>query len=62
MIAVLRERRDVVELLVAQGADINIKDDSGNTALTLAHAKGNQEIIHLLEENFDEVLQIFSLN
>src|SRR5262249_3716180 len=37
-----------VKELLAQGADVHVKDDSGRTALHLAVASGNTEIIESL--------------
>lgn len=39
-----------VRLLIKAGADVNAKDNDGNTALSLAQEAGNLEIIQLLKE------------
>jgi len=40
--------KEVVELLLAKGADVNAKADNGNTPLHLAIHKGNKDIVKLL--------------
>ena len=42
---------DVAELLIAKGADINVKDANGSTPLSLAISKKNEEIINLLKKH-----------
>jgi hypothetical protein len=40
--------RDIVALLIEHGADVNLRDSSGHTALYWARAKGNEDISQLL--------------
>jgi ankyrin repeat protein len=40
--------KEVVKLLLDNGADVNAKADDGWTALMLASEKGNKEIVELL--------------
>jgi ankyrin repeat protein len=40
--------REIVELLLASGADVSARDGRGNTALSIAAGKGRQEICRLL--------------
>jgi ankyrin repeat protein len=41
---------DIVKVLIASGADLNAKDNYGNTALKLAANAGHIEIVELLKE------------
>jgi len=45
--------KDVVELLLAHGADVNAKDDKGKTPLDVAikSEQSNKEIIELLRKH-----------
>jgi ankyrin repeat protein len=40
----------VVEILLAHGADVNLKTKHGHTALTLALDRGNSRIVELLKK------------
>ncbi|MGP8090842.1 MAG: ankyrin repeat domain-containing protein [Syntrophobacteraceae bacterium] len=40
--------RDVVQLLLGKGADVNAKNNGGKTALTYASGRGHQEVKDLL--------------
>ena len=40
----------IVRLLLLHGADINIKDGNGKTALQLAHEQGHAEVAEMLEQ------------
>lgn len=42
------ERLDVVEILLAKGADKSIKDNDGQTPLDIARAREEEEMIELL--------------
>jgi ankyrin repeat protein len=42
--------KDIVELLLTKGADINIKDRQGQTPLQIAQEKGHTEIADLLKK------------
>ncbi len=44
-------RMDMVELLIAKGADINARSNIGQTPLSLAKAKGHTEITDLLRKH-----------
>jgi ankyrin repeat protein len=39
----------VVKFLLAKGADINVKNSKGKTALVIAKDKGKTEIVGMLE-------------
>ena len=39
-----------VQALLAQGADMNAKNDIGGTALMYAKEKGHKEIVRILKE------------
>jgi len=41
--------KEVVELLIENGVDVNAKDKFGNTSLYYAYKFGNNEIIDLLK-------------
>lgn len=47
-LAAMSGHRDVVEHLLAHGADASIKNTEGKTAAMLAEAKGHSEIAALL--------------
>jgi ankyrin repeat protein len=49
--AVLRGHKDVAELLIAKGADVNVKNNQGRTPLSLAKKKGHNEIVELLRKH-----------
>ena len=42
------DHKEIAELLIAEGADVNAKDDNGRTPLMDAARKGNKEIVELL--------------
>jgi ankyrin repeat protein len=48
MLAILNGHADVVEALLARGADLDAVDSSGARPLQMARAKGNEEIIDSL--------------
>lgn len=48
MLAVSHGRMDMVKALLACGADVNIQDDEGSTALMCASEHGHVEIVKLL--------------
>ena len=41
---------DTVRVLLAQGADVNAKDNDGTTALMLARGTGQEEISRMLKK------------
>ena len=43
--------RDVAELLIVRGANINAKTDKGETAISRAEEKGYKEIVELLRKH-----------
>jgi ankyrin repeat protein len=43
--------KDIVELLLKNGADLNIQEENGKTALDLAAEIGLDDIVELLVEN-----------
>jgi ankyrin repeat protein len=46
--AVINHNKNIVQLLIEAGADINIQDRYGDTALILASMYGSKEIVKLL--------------
>ena len=49
MVAADMGNLEAVKLLLEKGADINIRDNGGKTALMFASEKGRSEIIKLLK-------------
>jgi ankyrin repeat protein len=49
--ASFKGQKDLVELLILEGADLNARDNQGNTALMNAALKGHIEIVDLLISN-----------
>ncbi|MCP4420099.1 MAG: ankyrin repeat domain-containing protein [Chloroflexi bacterium] len=47
---------DIVKLLLDQGADVKLKDNQGQTALTKASARNNIKIVELLKISSTESL------
>lgn len=48
MLAVSHGRMDMVQALLGHGADVNVQDDEGSTALMCASEHGHVEIVKLL--------------
>ena len=46
-----------IEVLIQQGADVNIKNKDGNTALIIASEKGSLDLVNMLLENGADVQQ-----
>ncbi|MGD8499208.1 MAG: ankyrin repeat domain-containing protein [Phycisphaerales bacterium] len=46
--------REVVELLIASGADVNIETNRGQTPLDIAERLGNTEIVEILTKAAEE--------
>ncbi len=46
--AAAQGHKEVAELLIAKGADVNVKDDDGSTPLHKAAGLGRKEIVELL--------------
>ena len=42
---------EIVEMLIKAGADLNVTDKNGKTALFYAQASGNDDIVNMLIEN-----------
>jgi ankyrin repeat protein len=49
MAAVENGSEELVKLLLARGADVNLKIESGSTALTLAQENDSTNIVDLLQ-------------
>jgi ankyrin repeat protein len=47
--ASLYRHEEVVKVLLANGADVNFKPDTGLTALTAASMRGNNAIVKILQ-------------
>jgi hypothetical protein len=54
-VAAFNDRKEIVEFLLANKADVNAKAKNGSTALHLAAAKGNQDIVDVLVANKADV-------
>ena len=50
--------RDIIKILLDYGADINIKNKKGYTAMDMANAKGNDLGKLLINKNKDEVISV----
>ena len=48
MLAVSHGRSDMVSMLLASGAEVNMQDEDGSTALMCASEHGHQEIVKML--------------
>lgn len=48
MLAVSHGRMDMVQALLAQGAEVNVQDDEGSTSLMCASEHGHADIVKLL--------------
>ena len=53
MLAVSHGRADMVKLLQDAGANVNLQDEDGSTALMCASEHGHTEIVRLLLANPD---------
>lgn len=61
MLAVSQGNLDMVQMLIAAGADINIQDQDGNTALMCAAEHGRLDIVKLLLSQSDCDSTIFDM-
>jgi ankyrin repeat protein len=50
MLAALFGHEEVAKLLLSRGANPEIADKQGNTAMSLAKAQGNQAMVQLLKQ------------
>jgi len=48
MIASMKGNYEVVKALLARGAEVDLRDNDGFTALVLASARGHREVVKLL--------------
>ena len=53
MLAVSHGRTDMVRLLLEEGADVNLQDDDGSTALMCACEHGHTDIVRIMLSNPD---------
>ena len=61
MIASIKGYKELAELLIEKGVDINLQDIDGWTALIHAKEEGNNEIIELLiEKGADPTIEAFT--
>ena len=51
MLAVSHGRTDMVRLLLEEGADVNLQDDDGSTALMCACEHGHTDIVKIMLAN-----------
>ncbi len=49
--AAFRDRKEIVELLIAKGADLNAKDEDGRTPLDWAISRKHPELTDLLRKH-----------
>jgi len=54
MMAVRKDFHDIVQLLVDEGADLDLINKYGETAMDLAVVRGSQEIIQILSDGIEE--------
>ena len=47
--AAMRGFKEMLDMLIKRGANLELQDKHGNTAKALALKKGNKEIVRLLE-------------
>ena len=45
------DNKETVEQLISYGADVNVEDNRGETALSIAESKGHSDIVQLLEQS-----------
>jgi len=50
-LAAYNGNKEIVEILISGGADVNVKNNDGKTPLTIAGEEGYTEIVNLLLEN-----------
>ena len=48
MIAASKSNKEMIELLIEHGADVNVADEHGKTALIVAAENSNKEMLELL--------------
>ncbi|KAF3903201.1 Ankyrin-1 [Dactylellina cionopaga] len=62
MYAALRGNKDLIELLLERGAETNITDYEGRTALSLAAENGKEGLVKLLAKKTDDINREDELN
>jgi ankyrin repeat protein len=50
MLASHEGQAEMVKWLLEKGADANIKENTGKTALSMASSKGHEDVVKLLKE------------
>ncbi|ORY61608.1 ankyrin repeat-containing domain protein, partial [Pseudomassariella vexata] len=50
-IAAAEGHRDIVELFIKAGADLNFQDENGQTAVSIARENGHEGVVRILEQS-----------
>ena len=61
-LAAYRDHKEIVELLIAKGADVNAREDSGLTSLDQAIARKNNETANILRKHSGKSGAVYSIH